>query len=237
MSVVIDVLDDPAKACSAMMLSAVMAGGDVVLTGGSTPRTAYQELARAVREMEIDPTDTVFWFGDERCVPPDDDRSNYKLAKETLIDPLADIATLDVRRIKGELGHDEGAQAYEQDLAAAGPPEFDLVLLGLGPDGHAASLFPDQPTVQERSKLVVGVPEAGLEPFVPRVSLTLTALSRTRRIVFLAAGGEKADAVLAAFGPDAEPDPHVPASMVAPLVDEVKVLLDPAAAAKLPGKG
>lgn len=237
MNVEIEVLDDPAKACSAIMLSAVMAGGDVVLTGGSTPRTAYQELASVVRDLEIDPTATVFWFGDERCVPPDDDRSNYKLAKETLIDPLAEIATLDVRRIRGELGFAEGAQAYEADLAAAGPPEFELVLLGLGPDGHAASLFPDQPTVQERSKLVVGVPEAGLEPFVPRVSLTLSALARTRRIVFLAAGEQKADAVVAAFGPDAEPDPHVPASMVPPLVEEVKVLLDPAAAAKLPGKG
>ena len=119
----------------------------------------------------------------------------------------------------------------------AGTPRFELVLLGLGPDGHTASLFPDQPMVQERSRLVVGVPEAGLAPFVPRVSLTLTALARTRQIVFLTEGAAKADAVLAAFGPEAEPDPHVPASLVPALGDEVKVLLDPAAAARLPERG
>ena len=86
MSVEIDVVEDPARACSAILLSAVMAGGHVVLTGGSTPRAAYQELAKAIRELGVDPTDAVFWFGDDRCVPPDDDRSNFKLAMQTLID-------------------------------------------------------------------------------------------------------------------------------------------------------
>lgn len=236
MSLEFDIVDDPARACSAILLSSVMAGGHVVLTGGSTPRTAYQELGKAVRELGVDPSSTVFWFGDDRCVPPDDERSNYRLAKESLFDPLKDIASLDVRRIQGELGPEAGAEAYERELEAAGNPTFELVLLGLGPDGHTASLFPDQPTVEERSKLVVGVPEAGLEPFVPRVSMTFTALSRTRRIVVLAQGEKKADAVLAAFGPEAEPDPHVPASFVPTLLDDVKVILDPAAAARLPGK-
>jgi 6-phosphogluconolactonase len=235
-SVEIDVDDDPARACSAILLSAVMAGGHVVLTGGSTPRTAYQELAKAIRELGVDPTDAVFWFGDERCVGPDDDRSNFKLAMQTLIDPLKDVASLDVRRIHGELGSVEGADAYERELEAVGKPKFEVVLLGLGPDGHTASLFPDQATLEERSRLVVGVPEAGLEPFVPRVTMTLTALAHTRQIVFLAEGEKKADAVLAAFGPDAEPNPHIPASLVAPLADDVKVLLDSAAAARLPGQ-
>lgn len=235
MSVEFDVVDDPKRACSAILLSAIMANGHVVLTGGSTPRAAYEELAKAVCELGIDPSGTVFWFGDERCVAPDDDRSNYKLAKEALFDPLEQVASLDVRRIQGELGPAEGADAYERELQAAGTPMFELVLLGLGPDGHTASLFPDQPTLQERSRLVVGVPEAGLEPFVPRVSLTLSALVRARQIVFLAEGDKKADAVLAAFGPEAEPDPHVPASLVPALGDEVKVLLDPAAAGRLPG--
>jgi 6-phosphogluconolactonase len=235
MSLEFDVVDDPARACSAILLSAVMAGGHIALTGGSTPRTAYQELARAIRELAIDPGGAVFWFGDDRCVPPDDDRSNYKLAKESLFEPLQDVASLEVRRIQGELGHEEGADAYERELEAAGRPRFELILLGLGPDGHTASLFPDQATVQERSRLVVGVPEAGLEPFVPRVSMTLTALARTRRIVFLVQGEEKADAVLAAFGPEARPDPHVPASLVPPLMNDVKVILDPAAAGRLPG--
>jgi len=235
-SVEFDVVDDPARACSAILLGAVMAGGHVMLTGGSTPRTAYQELAKAVREMGIDTGDTVFWFGDERCVPPDDDRSNYKLAKEALFDPLADVASLNVKRMPGELGHAEGAEAYERELEAAGRPTFELILLGLGPDGHMASLFPDQPTVHERSRLVVGVPEAGLEPFVPRISLTLPGLARTRQIVFLAEGEKKADAVLAAFGPEAQPGPHVPASLVPTVVNDVQVILDPAAAARLPGR-
>lgn len=237
MSIEFDVVDDPGRACAAMLLSAVMAGGHIVLTGGSTPRTAYEELAKAVREMGIDPSGAVFWFGDERCVPPDDDRSNYKLAKEALFDPLEELASLQVTRIQGELGPAEGAEAYEHELETAGTPTFELVLLGLGPDGHTASLFPEQGSLDERSRLVVGVPEAGLEPFVPRVSLTLTGLARTRQVVFLAEGEKKADAVLAAFGPDAEPDPRVPASLVPPLVDDVKVILDPAAAARLPATG
>ncbi|MFL5822119.1 MAG: 6-phosphogluconolactonase [Solirubrobacteraceae bacterium] len=234
MSFEIEIVDDPARACSVILLSAVMAGGHVVLTGGSTPRQAYRELAQAVRDLGIDLEDTVFWFGDERCVPAGDDRANYKLAKEALFDPLSDLASLDVKRIQGELGHAEGADAYEQEIKAAGTPRFEVVLMGLGPDAHTASLFPGQPALGELSRLVVGVPEAGHEPFVPRISLTLPALAHTNLMVFLVEGESKADAVLAAFGPDAKPDPQVPASMVRPLVSEMLVLLDPAAAAKLP---
>src|SRR4029077_7997425 len=112
----------------------------------------------------------------------------------------------------GELGPFDGAEDYERELRSAGPPAFDLLLLGLGPDGHTASLFPDQASLSERESLVVGVPEAGLEPFVPRISLTLTGLALARRILFLVAGSSKAEAVAAAFGPDAKPNPHVPAS-------------------------
>jgi 6-phosphogluconolactonase len=232
----LEIVEDPGRACSALLLSAVMAGGHVVLTGGSTPRVAYQELAKAVQDLGIAAAPTVFWFGDERCVPPEDERSNYRLAKEALFDRVEGIASFEVKRIPGELGYAEAAEAYERELEAAGRPTFDLVLMGLGPDGHTASLFPDQPTVQERSRLVVGVPEAGFEPFVPRVSLTLPALANTRRMVYLVKGEEKAPAVAAAFGPDARPDPHVPASMVPPLVDELTVLLDPDAAAQLPAQ-
>src|SRR5205085_11940038 len=107
------------------------------------------------------------------------------------------------------------------------------LLLGIGPGGHAASLFPDQATLAERSRLVIGVQEAGLEPYVPRISLTLPALTSAKQVVFLATGESKAEAVAAAFGPDAREDPHVPASMVAAGADEVTVLLDPPAAGKL----
>ncbi len=111
-------------------------------------------------------------------------------------------------------------------LRAAGPPRFDLVLVGIGPDGHLASMFPDQGSLSERSRLVVGVPEAGLEPFVSRVTLTFPALVNARQVVFLATGESKAEAVAAAFGPEAKPDPHIPSSLLPPLAKEVKVLLD-----------
>ena len=107
-----------------------------------------------------------------------------------------------------------------------GSPRFDLVLLGIGPDGHLASLFPDQASLSERSRLVVGVPEAGLEPYVPRVTLTFPALANARQVVFLATGESKAEAVAAAFGPEAKADPHIPSSLLPPLAREVKVLLD-----------
>jgi 6-phosphogluconolactonase len=230
MSVQIEVVEDPARACAAMMLGAASRGGHIVLAGGSTPRAAYAEFVQAVRAVGLDLSRTTVWFGDERCVAPEDERSNYRMVKESLLDPLGDAAPADVRRIKGELGVGEAADEYERALREAGPPEFELVLLGIGPDGHTASLFPDQPSLSERSRLAVGVPEAGLEPFVPRVTLTLPALASAGQIAFLVSGASKAKAVAAAFGPDAEPDPHIPSSMLAPIAKEITVLLDAAAA-------
>jgi 6-phosphogluconolactonase len=229
----LEVVDDPARAASAMLLSAMLGGGDVVLTGGTTPRPAYEELARAVRTVGHDLRDTTVWFSDERCVPPDDELSNYRLVKQSLLDPLADMPRPAVRRMRGELGPEEAAEAYERELDEAGEPEFSMVLLGLGSDAHMASMFPDQASLSERARLVVGVEEAGLEPFVPRVTLTLPALANAEQVVFLVTGAGKADAVAAAFGPGAEPDPHVPSSMLVPLAKELTVLLDAAAAGRL----
>ena len=229
MTVQIEVVEDPARACATLLLGAASGGGQIVLAGGSTPRAAYSEFVQAVRAVELDLSRTTVWFGDERCVAPEDERSNYRMVKESLLDPLGDAAPADVRRIKGELGAGEAADEYERALRDAGPPEFELVLLGIGPDGHTASLFPDQPSLSERSRLAVGVPEAGLEPFVPRVTLTWPALASARQIAFLASGASKAKAVAAAFGPDAKPDPHIPSSMLATIAKEITVLLDPAA--------
>ncbi len=233
MSVEIEIVEDPARACAAMMVGAAAGGGHVVLAGGSTPRAAYEEFVRAVGAVGVDLRQTHLWFGDERCVPPDDERSNYLMVKRSLLDPLGANAPTAVHRMAGELGPAAAAEAYEEELRAHAPEEFDLVVLGIGPDGHTASLFPGQATLEERERLVVGVPEAGLEPFVPRVTLTLAGLVRTRQVVFLIAGDSKADAVGRAFGPQATPDPRTPASMVEPLADEVVVLLDPPAAAAL----
>jgi 6-phosphogluconolactonase len=233
MSVEIEVVADPARACAAMLLGAAAGSGNVVLTGGSTPRAAYEEFVRAVRAVELDLSGTTVWLGDERCVPPEDERSNYRMVKESMLDPLGPAGPGSVHRIKGELGPDEGADDYERELREAGPPQFDLLLLGMGPDGHCASMFPDQGSLAERERLVVGVAKAGLEPFVPRVSLTLPALALARRVVFLITGSSKAQAAAAAFGENAKPDPHFPSSLVPDWASEVTVLLDPPAAERL----
>ncbi|MFZ1997545.1 MAG: 6-phosphogluconolactonase [Solirubrobacteraceae bacterium] len=232
MTVSFEIVDDPARACAALMVGAAMGGGDIVLTGGSTPRAAYEHFVNAVQSVAVDLRDTTFWVGDERCVDPADDRSNYKMIKESLLDPLGDRAPRFVR-MKGELGPAEGAEDYEELLKKAGPPKFDLLLLGIGPDGHCASLFPGQESLSERRRLVVGVPEAGLEPFVPRISMTLPVLVGARQIVFLATGDSKADAIARAFGPDAEPDPSTPSSLLVPDAKAITVLVDDAAASRL----
>ena len=232
MTVSLEIVDDPARGCAALMVGAAIGGGNIVLTGGSTQRIAYQHFVEAVQRVGIDLSRTTLWIGDERCVDPDDDRSNYKMIKESLLDPLGDRAPR-FERMKGELGPDEGATDYEQILRDAGTPVFDLMLLGIGSDGHCASLFPGQATLTERQRLVVGVPEAGLEPFVPRISMTIPTLVRSRQIVFLATGDSKADAIARAFGPDAEPDPSTPSSLLVPEADAITVLVDDAAASRL----
>jgi 6-phosphogluconolactonase len=230
MSVELRVVEDPAATCAELLVDVAAAGGQIVLAGGSTPRAAYERAASAGTPWSR----ATVWFGDERCVPPDDDRSNYAMAKATLLDPLG-AAGPAVKRIRGELGPSAAAAEYEEELRAAETPRLDLLLLGLGPDGHTASLFPDQEALAERSKLVVGVEQPGREPLVSRVTLTLPALASARRIVFLVTGAEKANAVAAAFGPGAKPEPHVPASLLPPLTDAITVLLDaPAAGAVRP---
>jgi 6-phosphogluconolactonase len=234
-SVEIEVVQDPARACAALLVGAASAGDDIVLTGGKTPRRAYEEFVTAVRAVDADISGARFWFGDERCVPPDDERSNYRLARDSLFEPLHERASPEIHRMKGELGPHAGAEDYEAELEAAGAPEFELLLLGIGPDGHTASLFPGQDTVHERSRLVVAVPEAGFEPFVPRISFTFAAIARARKVVVLASGAEKAAAVAAAFGPAAEPSPEVPSSFLPSTARELLVLLDPPAAVQLGG--
>jgi 6-phosphogluconolactonase len=230
-SVQLEVVEDPARACAAMMVGVAAGGGHIVLTGGSTPRVAYEEFVRAVQAVEADVNRTHFWFGDERCVAPDDDRSNFRMAREALFVPLGEGPV--VHRMRGEAGPVEGAEAYEAELREAGEPEFDLLLLGMGPDGHVASLFPGQDTLGVRDRLVVGVPQAGLEPYVPRISFTLTTIGRAARVAFLISGEGKAEAVERAFGPTAQPTDAVPASLVPTVAEHVTVLLDGAAAARL----
>jgi 6-phosphogluconolactonase len=220
------VLDDPAEAVADLLVEAAEAGGHVVLTGGSSPRRAY-ELAAA---RDTSWSGATVWFGDERCVPPGHEWSNFGMAEATLLARLSDPPA--VVRMEGELGPDAGAGAYEAAVRErlGGEPRWDLLLLGLGPDAHTASLFPSKPEKDVADRLVVGVPEAGMEPQVPRISMTLPCLNAARHVVFLVTGASKADAVRRAFGD--EPDPASPAAHVRPPAGELTVLLDPEAAAR-----
>jgi 6-phosphogluconolactonase len=213
------VADDPMREVGERLAAAARAGGHIVLTGGRTPRGAYKIAAG----LEPDWTRVEVWWGDERCVPPDDERSNYQLAKESLLDRVSLGA---VHRIHGELGREQGAELFEQEL---GPLDrFDLVLLGLGSDGHIASLFPNEPTLDATDRRAVGA-EAKLEPFVDRITLTLPPLCAARQVVFLVTGEDKADAAKRAFA--AVPSRATPGSLVRG--GTTTAVLDAAAAALL----
>jgi 6-phosphogluconolactonase len=206
------------------LVAAARGGQAVVLTGGRSPGRAYQLAA----EREPDWSGASLWWGDERCVPPEDERSNYLLARENLLERL-ETPPRKVRRIRGELGPDEAAREYDGLLEGV---RLDLVLLGLGPDGHAASLFPNEPTLEERERLAVPA-EATLEPLVARVTLTVPVLTSAPAVVFIVTGEEKADAAERAFA--RPPDPATPASLIRSAQGRTRVVADSAAAARLPG--
>jgi 6-phosphogluconolactonase len=215
------VSEQPAQLVAERLVEAARGGGHVVLTGGRSPGAAYELAA----QLEPDWGGAEVWWGDERCVPPDDEQSNYALAKGTLLDR---VQLGKVHRIRGELGRAEGAELYEQELGSL--ERFDLVLLGLGPDGHVASLFPDEPTLDETERKVVGA-EAKLDPYVDRITLTLPMLRRARRVLFLVTGEEKAEAAKRAFA--GEPSRATPGSLVRATRGETTAVLDAAAAAFL----
>lgn len=220
--VVVETEDDVALVVADRLAVAAQVGGHIALTGGTTPERAYEQAAK----REPDWSRVELWWSDERCVPPDHELSNFHLAKRTLLDNLVG-APRAVHRIKGELGKDEAAEDYERELDDT---EFDLELLGVGPDGHVASLFPNAPTLREQRRVLPAEP--GLEPFVDRVTLSLPALCSAREIVFALAGPEKADAARRAFG--SEPSPQTPASLVRARDGRTVAILDRAAAAALP---
>jgi 6-phosphogluconolactonase len=221
------VVDDPPEEAARLMGELAAAGGHIVLAGGSSPRHAYEIAA----ERDEDWSGATAWFGDERCVPPGHPDSNFSMADQALLSRLSRPPA--VRRIQGELDPDAAAGAYEAEIRSSlgGEPRWDLLLLGVGPDGHTASLFPGKPEVEETSRLVVGVPLAGMEPQVPRVSLTFPAIEAARSIVFVAVGAGKADIVARVFGPSA--DESLPAARVRARFGTLTVILDEAAAAKL----
>jgi len=183
----------------------------LALSGGTTPGRTYELLAEHAAALE----QAHVWFADERCVPATDAESNYRLAAETLLGP-AGVAAERVHRMLGEAGPDEGAERYAQELQrvladAAAPAQLDVIVLGIGPDGHVASLFPGADTLDAGERAVcLGVHDSPKPP-PQRITLSLAVLRAARECVLLATGASKADAVSAML---AEPSRHVPASLL-----------------------
>ncbi|MEP6909674.1 MAG: 6-phosphogluconolactonase [Actinomycetota bacterium] len=216
---VFDSPDEAQAAAAELLVGAARAGDDIALSGGSTPGPAYEQAAA----LEPNWDRAKLWWGDERCVPPDDERSNYLLVERTLFSRL-EQQPLEVHRIRGELGGRQAADEYDEALEGV---TLGLAFQGIGDDGHTASLFPGSPALEERERRAIAVPHDDIE----RVTMTLPVLSGASQVVFLVVGTEKAEAVARAF--TAVPDPATPASLLRTAHGETIALLDRAAAARL----
>jgi 6-phosphogluconolactonase len=207
---------------------------NVALAGGSTPEMLYGLLAAPPFRGAVDWSKVHFFFGDERAVPPEHADSNYRMAHASLFMPLG-LPAANVHRMPAENPDpDAAAQAYEAELhshfalsAADLFPRFDLILLGMGPDGHTASLFPHKPALQEKTRLVVAS-EPGLKPFVTRLTLTFPVLDRAAQVLFLVAGADKADTLQKVLNGPADLE-ALPSQSVAPTEGSLVWLTDRAA--------
>ena len=205
----------------------------VALSGGSTPKALYSLLAASYPDFPW--ARTYLFFGDERHVPPTDPESNYRMVSESLLTRIA-IPAQNVFRVKAENPDATAAAAnYEKQirrffaLTPAEFPRFDLILLGLGPDGHTASLFPDSPGLKENSKLVIA---NWVENFkTQRISFTFPVLNNADEVIFLASGPDKAAMVHEVL--EGKPTPPLPSQQVQPTNGRLLWMLDAPAAAKL----
>ena len=214
------VVEDPAAEVADRLAEAAAAGSHFALSGGSTPKRAYELAA----ERDIDWSAATAWFGDERCVPPEHPDSNYGMAATALLERLPEERRPRAMRIEGERGHDQAASAYEALLREelGNHPRLDLALLGLGPDGHTASLFPGGDAVNEAERWVVAARAPSLDAW--RMSLTLPVLNTGRRVIFAVTGADKADALARVRSGDDD----LPAARV--VGDRVEWIVDAAAA-------
>jgi len=234
------VLDDPQALYTHAAEEIAHFAGDAIcthgeftfcLTGGSTPAAAYELLADRFK-LSIDWKEVQFFWGDERCVPPDDEASNYGMANRTMLSRLA-LRTDQIHRILGEKDPEAGARAYETELSrffglnSGELPCFNLVLLGLGENSHVASLFPHHPAIHESSRLAVAVEVDA--PQRHRVSLSFPVLNNAARVMFLVSGEQKAEAVRNVLKGPRDPD-RFPAQAIAPADGDLIWLLDKSAA-------
>ncbi len=229
-----------AKLVQRLGQEAVQARGEFLLTlsGGRTPELLYQTLTSSGLIHEFVWSRTIFFFSDERCVSPDDPESNYALASRTLFAPL-NISLSQIYRMVGESPDlDAAAFLYEQQLRYATKaifpacPKFDLILLGLGADGHTASLFPGASVLHD-SQRMIAITESPIDPRT-RLTMTLGVLNCASVILFLVMGVEKARAVRAILDPKTGVEQQLPAALVQPTQGRLIWLLDQAAAAELP---
>jgi 6-phosphogluconolactonase len=208
----------------------------VALAGGSTPKDLYGLLASDPLKAKVPWSKIQFFFGDERHVPPDDPESNFRMANEAML-AKAPIDPKQVHRIKSEKANAaEAAQEYEQELSesfklkADELARFDLILLGMGPEGHTASLFPGTKALNEQRRLVVSNWVGKF--YTDRITLTPPVLNNAARIMFMAHGAEKAPALKAVLEGPYEPD-QLPAQIINPPKGKVVWLIDPSAASML----
>jgi 6-phosphogluconolactonase len=190
-----------AKAAAERLLARIASNSDrvaICLTGGSSPKQLYELLANEPYRGQI-PWDRVHWFiGDERFVPAGNSLNNMRMARQAFLNRCAPLVNIHPMAT-GAADPDEAAHRYETELKSfygadsldPARPLFDVVLMGVGPDGHTASLFPGYPALAETERWVVGVPQAHVEPFVPRVTLTLPALGSCREMLFEVSGADK----------------------------------------------
>lgn len=209
---------------------------NVALSGGSTPRTFHRVLVEPPFRERIDWASMQYYWSDERFVPPDDPESNYRMALETLLS-RASVTTDQVHRVPTERGDPAMvADLYEADIRRemnvlpGQLPRFDLILLGMGPDGHCASLFPHTAALHVRDRLVTAnfVPKLNAN----RITFTVPVINNAAHVVFLVAGADKADALAAVLEGPRDPETY-PSQLIAPGNGILHVLVDRAAAAKL----
>jgi 6-phosphogluconolactonase len=205
-----------------LLAEAAREGGHIALSGGRSPERAHETAAR----LQPDWSQAELWWGDERCVPPDDERSNFGMAKRTLLDNLQ-VQPAAVHRIRGELEAEAAAAEYDDALSGV---RLRLNLLGIGPDGHTASLFPNAPGLHETQRLAIAA-EPGLDPQVMRVTMTPPMLEDADVVLFLVTGADKAEAAARAFS--GSESPETPASMIRSPTGRTVAVLDRAAAALL----
>ena len=205
----------------------------LALSGGSPPGALYRLLAEEPYRTRIPWAQVHLFWADERCVPPDDPGSNYRLAYEALIARVP-IPAANVHRVRGELDPQAAARSYDRELRRffGGPrPRVDLILLGLGSDRPTASLFPGSEALEETERLAVATTAVYDNRPAGRVTLTLPALNAARQVLFLVSGPAKAGIVRAVL---ADAEGQTPARRVRPVAGQLVWLLDAAAAARLP---